>query len=199
MSRPRLVLASGNAGKLAEFRELLTGCGVELVGQEEFPGIELPDEGADYEENAARKARTVAEATGLPALADDSGLEVSALGGAPGPLSARYGGSGLDDRGRLEKLLKEVADAADRRAAFVCWAALVLPNGHTTTRRGVCEGTVLRAPSGSGGFGYDPVFQPAGHTVSMAELPAAEKNRISHRGRALAALAPEIEALARGS
>ena len=104
---------------------------------------------------------------------------------------------GLDDRGRLEKLLSDVGDADDRRAAFVCWAALAHPDGRTTTRKGVCRGSLLRAPSGSGGFGYDPVFQPEGHSVSMAELPAGQKNRISHRGRALAALAPEIEALAR--
>ena len=197
MSRPRLVLASGNAGKLAEFRELLCASDLELVALDGFPGVEMPEEGTDYEENAARKARSVAMATGLPALADDSGLEVFALDGAPGPLSARYGGAGLDDRGRLEKLLLDVGDAADRRAAFVCWAALGFPDGRTITRQGICEGALLRAPSGSGGFGYDPVFQPGGHSVSMAELPAAQKNRISHRGRALAALAPELEALAR--
>ena len=198
MSRQRLVLASGNAGKLAELRELLTASQLELVGLDEFPGIEMPDEGTDYEENAARKAQTVAVATGLPALADDSGLEVSALSGAPGPLSARYGGPGLDDRARLERLLAEVGDADDRRAQFVCWAALVLPNGRTTTSRGVCVGTLLRSPSGSGGFGYDPVFQPSGHSVSMAELPAGEKNRISHRSRALEALASAIEAIEGG-
>ncbi len=193
----RLVLASGNAGKLVEFRALLTGHNLELVGLADFPGVEMPDEGMDYEENARRKAGRVAAATGLPALADDSGLEVAALDGAPGPQSARYGGPGLDDRGRLEKLLSEVGDAADRGAAFVCWVALAHPDGRTTSRKGVCQGSLLRAPSGSGGFGYDPVFRPAGHAVSMAELPADEKNRISHRGRALAALASEIEALAR--
>ena len=193
----RLVLASGNAGKLVEFRELLAGRDVELIGLVDFPGVQMPDEGVDYEENARLKARSVAAATGLPALADDSGLEVAALGGAPGPQSARYGGPGLDDRGRLEKLLSDVGDADDRRAAFVCWAALAHPDGRTTTRKGVCRGSLLRAPSGSGGFGYDPVFQPEGHSVSMAELPTGQKNRISHRGRALAALAPEIEALAR--
>ena len=196
MSQPRLVLASGNAGKLAEFRELLEIHDIELVGLAEFPGVTMPDEGTDYQENAAAKARSVSLATGLPALADDSGLEVAALGGAPGPLSARYGGAGLDDSARVVKLLGAVGPSADRGAAFVCWAALARPDGSCLTQQGICTGQLLREPSGGGGFGYDPIFQPDGYTVSMAELPASEKNRISHRGVALKALAPEFEALA---
>jgi XTP/dITP diphosphohydrolase len=192
-------LASGNTGKLDEFRELLEVHPIELAGLGEFPGVAMPEEGTDYEKNAVEKARSVALATGLPALADDSGLEVAALDGAPGPLSARYGGAGLDDSGRLKKLLGAVADSVDRAAAFVCWAALAQPDGHCVTRRGICRGQLLREPSGGGGFGYDPIFQPDGYAVSMAELPASEKNRISHRGLALQALAPELEALAAAS
>ncbi len=189
------MLASGNAGKLAEFRALLAAYPVEWVGLGEFPGISMPEEGTDYRQNAIEKARTVALATGLPAMADDSGLEVAALGGAPGPLSARYGGPGLDDDGRLQKLLAAMAEADDRRAAFVCWAALARPDGRCVTREGVCTGVLLRVATGGGGFGYDPIFQPDGHAVSMAELASTEKNAISHRGLALAALSPELEAL----
>lgn len=190
------MLASGNAGKLVEFRELLATHAIDLLGLREFPGVAMPEEGTDYQQNAVEKARTVSVATGLPALADDSGLEVAALGGAPGPLSARYGGPGLDDSGRVVKLLAAVADSLDRGAAFVCWAAFARPNGRCISRQGVCTGQLLREPSGGGGFGYDPIFQPDGYSVSMAELPGAEKNRISHRGLALRALAPEFEALA---
>lgn len=197
MRRVRLVLASGNASKLEEFRALLAVHDLEPVGLADFPGVVMPDEGADYEQNAVRKAEHVAEATGLPALADDSGLEVAALGGAPGPLSARYGGPGLDDRGRLEKLLAATAGAEDRAAAFVCWAALARPGEATVARQGICTGVLLRESRGAAGFGYDPIFRPdsAGDTRSMAELPAEEKNRISHRGRALAALGTELEKL----
>jgi len=193
----RLVLASGNPGKLEEFRALLdqTGHGFTLLGLGDFPGAEMPDEGTDYAINAALKARTIAQATGLPALADDSGIEVAALNGAPGPLSARYGGPGLDDRGRVAHLLDELGDAVERRAAFVCWAALGWPSGAVVVREGRCEGAILGAPSGRGGFGYDPVFRPDGFEVSMAEVPAGTKNRISHRARALAALAPYLDRL----
>ena len=197
-----LLLASANPGKLAEFRALLAGLDIALSGLADFPGVELPAEGGDYRENAAAKARSACEGSGLPALADDSGLEVAALGGAPGPHSARYGGPGLDDRARLELLLAELAAlpsarraAQAREARFVCVAALALPEGALHLARGECAGEILRAPQGGGGFGYDPVFRPADHNRSMAELPPAEKNRISHRARALAKLRPQLQRL----
>jgi XTP/dITP diphosphohydrolase len=195
-----LVLATGNRGKRAELAELLAAHGLRLASLADFAGIDLPEEGDDYAENAAAKALAVARACGLPALGDDSGIEVAALGGAPGPRSARYGGPGLDDAGRSARLLAalDATGTADRSARFVCVAALARPDGSVTRAFGECRGTLLRAPRGRGGFGYDPVFQPEGHAVSMAELPAAEKNRISHRARALAALARELSSLARG-
>lgn len=197
--KKRLLLASANPGKLAEFRALLAGLDLALLGLADFPGVALPAEGGDYRENAAAKARTACEGSGLPALADDSGLEVAALGGAPGPLSARYGGPGLDDRARLELLLAELAArsaaAQNREARFVCVAALALPEGALHIARGECAGEILRAPRGGGGFGYDPVFRPAEHNCSMAELPPAEKNRISHRARALAELRAQLQRL----
>jgi XTP/dITP diphosphohydrolase len=185
-------VATGNAGKLAEMRALLHDLrqGLALRSLAEFPALTLPPEGDSYRENAIGKARTVAAATGLPALGDDSGLEVEALGGRPGVHSARYGGPGLDDAGRVALLLRELAQlpTEQRGARFVCEVALATPDGAVRTTRGVCEGTILAAPRGLGGFGYDPVFEPAGFDRSMAELPAAEKNALSHRGRALAAL-----------
>jgi XTP/dITP diphosphohydrolase len=193
-----LVLASSNPGKLAEFRALLAGLPIALRGLGEFPGISLPDEGDVYEENARAKAARVATATGLPALADDSGIEVAALGQAPGPRSARYGGPGLDDAGRVAHLLAalEASGASDRSARFVCIAALALPDGRVFTTRGECPGRIRASPSGAGGFGYDPVFEPCldgrPRGCTMAELGGEEKNRISHRGRAVAALVPWI-------
>jgi XTP/dITP diphosphohydrolase len=189
-----LLVATGNRGKLRELAELLAPLGVAPVGLAAFPGGVLPQEGDDYAENAAAKAVAAASATGLAALGDDSGLEVAALGAAPGPRSARYGGPGLDDAGRSAHLLAALARAggADRSARFVCFAALALPGGDTTLARGECAGRILAAPRGAGGFGYDPIFQPDGYDVSMAELPPATKNRISHRSRAVAALAPAL-------
>lgn len=198
----KLLLASANPGKLAEFRALLAGLDFALPGLADFPGVALPPEGSDYRENAAAKARSACEGSGLPALADDSGLEVAALGGAPGPHSARYGGPGLDDRARLELLLAELAArqsarqaAQNREARFVCVAALALPEGALHMARGECAGEILPAPRGGGGFGYDPVFRPAAHNCSMAELPPAAKNRISHRARALAELRAQLQRL----
>ena len=192
----RLVLATGNAGKLREIRSLLADL-CEVVGLDAFPEVALPEEGEDYRENAAAKARSAARATGLPALGDDSGIEVEALGGAPGPLSARYGGAALDAAGRNAHLLAALAEVpVGRRAArFYCVAALALPDGRVETADGECRGRILAAPSGDAGFGYDPIFEPEGFDVSMAELPEAEKNRLSHRGRAIAALRPALERL----
>ncbi len=154
----------------------------------------MPAEGDAYERNAIEKALTAARATGRVALGDDSGLEVDALGGAPGPFSARYGGAGLDDGGRVAALLRALAAVPDgeRNARFVCVAAVATPRGDVATARGVCEGRLLRAPRGAGGFGYDPIF--AVGDVSLAELPAAAKDALSHRGRAFRALVPALRA-----
>jgi XTP/dITP diphosphohydrolase len=190
-----LVVATGNAGKLREFRELLAELPVSLRSLAEFPHVALPEEGNDYIANAIAKARAVAAATGRAAIADDSGIEVDALAGRPGPHSARYGGPGLDDAGRVALLLRELAarESGGRGARFVCIAALATPGGAVATARGECPGEILAAPRGSGGFGYDPVFLARGERAAMAELPAARKNEISHRALALRALRPAIE------
>jgi len=191
---PRIVLATGNRGKLREVRAILADLGADLdvVGLDAFPDVVLPEEGDDYAANALAKARAAAQATGLPALGDDSGLEVDALGGAPGVRSARYGGPELDSTARNAKLLAALRGVPpeERTARFVCIAALALPGGRTETARGECSGRILEAPRGEGGFGYDPVFQPEGHDASMAELPEPDKNRLSHRARAFTALQP---------
>jgi len=192
----RIVLATGNAGKLREVRALLGSPELEIVGLDAIGAVALPAEGDDYEANAVAKARAAARASGLPALGDDSGLEVDALDGAPGPRSARFGGAGLDDAGRTRALLEALADVpAERRGArFVCVAALAMPDGEVVTARGECPGRIAAAPRGAAGFGYDPVFEIAPGGPTMAELPAAEKQRISHRGRAFRALAPALRA-----
>jgi XTP/dITP diphosphohydrolase len=198
VSRPvaEVVIATGNAGKLREFREILADLPLRLRGLDEFPPVDFPEEGAEYEPNAIAKAETAARATGLPALADDSGLEVAALDGAPGPLSARFGGLGLKDHERAAHLLDRLRDvpADDRAARFVCIAALAHPGDRSVTARGECPGKILTAPQGDGGFGYDPVFEVE-PGVAMAELPAERKNAISHRARALAALRGALLAL----
>ncbi|MCG8591557.1 MAG: RdgB/HAM1 family non-canonical purine NTP pyrophosphatase [Proteobacteria bacterium] len=191
---PRVVIATSNPGKVCEFRAIWAGAGVELVGLDAFAPVSFPEEGDDYEANARVKAETAAQALGVAAVADDSGLEVEALGGRPGPRSARYGGPGLDDRGRAARLLAELetVPAGERGACFVCVAALALPDGRVFVARGECPGQILTAPTGTGGFGYDPVFALPGETTSLAELDEAAKNGLSHRGRALQALAPEL-------
>jgi XTP/dITP diphosphohydrolase len=179
-----VVVATSNAGKQQEIREILADLSLRIRGLDEFAAIDFPEEGAEYEANAVAK-----RSTGRPALADDSGLEVDGLGGAPGPLSARYGGPGLSDRERAAALLEALADCdgPGRNARFVCVAALALPDGDVVTARGECPGRILAAPRGAGGFGYDPIFEVS-EGLAMAELPAARKNRISHRARALAGL-----------
>jgi XTP/dITP diphosphohydrolase len=201
---PLLVVATGNPGKLAELRALLAGLPLRVAGLAEFPPLAFPDEGDDYAANAAAKARAAAAALGAPALADDSGLEVDALGGAPGPRSARFGGPGLDDAGRAALLLRELAahTGAPRGARFVCVAAVALPGGALRSARGSCAGRIASAPRGRSGFGYDPVFEPDEQAApgrrTLAELGPEEKARISHRARALAALRPALEELVLG-
>jgi XTP/dITP diphosphohydrolase len=192
--RPRLVVASGNAGKIREIAALLADAPIVVESLADHPPVRFPDEGTDYAANAVAKARAVVEQLGLAAVADDSGLEVDALDGRPGPLSARYGGPGLDDAGRVARLLRALSGvpAGSRRARFVCLAACAAPGGRVEVAEGVCPGRIGLAPRGSGGFGYDPVFLPDGHERTMAELPGSEKDAISHRGRALRRLLPRI-------
>jgi XTP/dITP diphosphohydrolase len=189
-----LIVASSNPGKLSELRGLLGDLAVELSGLERVPGLVLPEEGDDYAANAAAKALAVARAAGCLALADDSGLEVDGLGGAPGPRSARFGGPGQNDSGRVRALLAALAGAtgAARAARFVCVVALATPEGPVVTKRGECRGRILEASRGTSGFGYDPIFVADGTQVSFAELPEAEKSRLSHRGIAVRAIIPEL-------
>jgi XTP/dITP diphosphohydrolase len=194
-SAREVVVATSNPGKLREIREILGDLPLTLGCLADHPDVQMPEEGDSYEENAVVKARHVARTTGRVALGDDSGLEVEGLGGAPGPRSARYGGEGLDDAGRVAHLLRALQDVPReaRRARFVCIAAVATPEGAVATARGECEGRILDAPIGSGGFGYDPVFEASEAAVAMAQLPPDEKNRISHRARAFRALRDAIE------
>lgn len=193
-ARPRVVVATGNAGKLREIREILADVPIELVGLEAAGGVAFPEEGERYRANALAKARAAASQLGLPALADDSGLEVVGLGEGPGPRSARYGGPALDDAGRVAYLLARLGErpGADRAACFVCWAAVSTPDGRVWSAEGRCGGSIASEPRGAGGFGYDPVFLLAQGDRVMAEVPAAEKNEISHRARAFRALRSAI-------
>lgn len=185
----KLMVATGNRGKLAEFRDALSQLDLTLLSLEDA-GIEaLPVEtGASYEENALLKAAFVALRTGLPALADDSGLEVDALGGAPGVYSARYGGEGLSDGERMAHLLAELraVPQAGRRAAFRCVVVLATPGGAIASFDGVTHGELTAGPRGEGGFGYDPIFRSDELGKTFAEASLAEKRRVSHRGKALA-------------
>jgi XTP/dITP diphosphohydrolase len=196
----RLLLATRNAGKLAELQRLLESAvpGVEVVGLadvDEYP--EVPETGATFAENALLKAREAVQHTGLPAIADDSGLTVDALNGMPGILSARWSGQHGDDDANTALLLGQLADVPDERrgGAFVCAAALVTPDGTERVLERQWRGTVLREKRGSNGFGYDPVFVPEGLNVTSAELEPAEKDARSHRGQAFAALVPVIAEL----
>ncbi len=198
----RLLLATRNTGKLAELRRILDAegvSGVEVVGLDSVPEFpEAPETGATFEDNAVAKAADAAEATGLPAVADDSGLAVDALNGMPGVLSARWCGRHGDDGANLDLVLGQLADVPDERrgAAFVSAAALVVPGGGETVVRGEWRGTLTRAPRGANGFGYDPIFVPEGETRTSAELSSEEKDAGSHRGRALRRLLPTLRDLA---
>lgn len=186
----RIVVATQNAGKRREVGEILGPRGFTLCDLTDLPRVDFPEEGTDYHANAIGKARAVTEQLGEVALADDSGIEVEGLGGAPGPLSARFGGAGLDAAGRVAHLLSELSTlpGASRLARFVCHVALVTPEGKVRTSFGECRGRIVEGPRGASGFGYDPIFQPDGFEQTMAELGADEKNALSHRARALRAL-----------
>ena len=197
---PRLVLATHNQGKLRELRELLRGqvpgldVDTQVVDAGAVGAPDVRETGVTFEANALLKAHAVAQATGLPSIADDSGLAVDVLGGAPGIFSARWAGRHGDDQANLDLLLAQLGDisTAHRGAAFVCAAALALPDGTECVELGHLRGTLLEAPRGDGGFGYDPILQPEGLGVSCAELTSQAKNAISHRGQAFRALMPEI-------
>ncbi len=191
----RVVLATRNAGKLAEVVAIV-GPAADVAALEALVGIELPPEDGDtYEENALVKGRAVTRAAGVPALADDSGLEVDALGGAPGVRSSRYAGPACDPVANNDKLLRELdgVPARARGARFVCVAALVIPDGREWLARGEVEGRIADGSRGTGGFGYDPLFIPAGYECTFAEMTSEEKNEISHRARAFQAIKTFLE------
>jgi len=193
-----LVLATRNQGKIREFTELLKDTPIELKSLNDFGPIpEAVEDGETFDDNAYKKALFTAKVLGLPAIADDSGLVVEALDGAPGVLSARYAGEKATDQENINKLLKEMEGQGNRKAAFACVISIAVPTGPALTYEGRCEGEILTAPRGDGGFGYDPVFfyPPLGQT--FAEIPLAEKNKISHRGKALAELAAETNQIAK--
>ena len=188
----KLLLATRNAAKLAELRRILeaANAGVELIGLNDVPPYEeLPETGLTFADNALIKAREGTRRTGLPTVADDSGIAVDAMNGMPGVFSARWSGKHGDDRANLDLLLAQLSDVDERGAQFVCAAALVLPDGREWTLDGVMRGRLIREPRGTGGFGYDPIFIAEGESLTNAELPPARKDAISHRGRAFRALA----------
>ncbi|MFI7616884.1 RdgB/HAM1 family non-canonical purine NTP pyrophosphatase [Nonomuraea terrae] len=192
----KIVLATRNPGKIAELRRILTG--FEIVGLEEFPSIgEVAETGVTFEENALLKAHAVAQGSGLPAVADDSGLCVDVLGGMPGVFSARWAGRHGDDQANLDLLLAQVSDVPEERltAHFTCAAALALPSGEERVVEGVLPGRLVRTPRGVNGFGYDPILVPEGERRTTAEMAPEEKDAISHRGRAFRALAPIVREL----
>lgn len=200
MSLRRVVLATRNAKKIPEIHHILTDAGVdiELVGLGEFPNAEdVVETGLTFEDNALLKAHAAVAATGLPALADDSGISVVALNGMPGVFSGRWSGRHGDDAANLDLLLGQLSDVPDehRAAAFVCAAAFVTTDGNEIVEEGRVSGRLIRERRGSGGFGYDPIFVPDGDTRTTAEMPAEEKHTISHRGRAFRAIAARLATL----
>lgn len=197
----KFVLASQNAGKLREMRAVLAALGVEVVLQSELGlRIDVAEDGTTFAENARLKAAAVCKASGLPAIGDDSGLCVDALNGGPGIYSARYGGAGLDDAGKCQLLLNNLRGASTRAAHFETAISCVFPDGRELKAAGRCDGTIAYAPMGEGGFGFDPVFFVPGLKKTFAQLTAAEKNAISHRGNALRAFAQVLkEALETGN
>ena len=191
----RLLIATNNPGKQREYRELLADLDVDLCTLQGLGiSVVVREDGSSYAENARIKAEAYAQASGMLTLADDSGLEVDALGGEPGLHSARYGGDGASDTGRYELLLQRLGmvPRGRRTARFRCVIVLVTPDGKTYNTEGICEGVIAFEPRGTHGFGYDPVFYLPEHGQTMAELPSEVKNRISHRGRALQEMMPVL-------
>jgi len=194
----KLLLATRNKGKIEEFRRILDAVApgeIELVGLDQFPDLhDVIEDGATFQENALKKAREMSLATGIPAIADDSGLCVDALGGAPGIFSARWAGKHGDDTANTAKVLDQLRDVADRdrSAHFTCVAALYLPDGRSHCEEARFDGWILRAPIGDYGFGYDPIFRPEGIELSSAQMSAEEKDAISHRGKSLRSIAPHV-------
>ena len=199
-----VLLATRNQKKLAELRRILAVegiAGLDVIGLGDVPEFpEAPETAPTFEGNALAKAQDAVKATGLPSLADDSGLAVDALNGMPGVLSARWAGRHGDDAANLELVLNQLTDVPDERrgGGFVCSAALALPDGTETVVRADWRGTLIRAPRGANGFGYDPIFVPGGYTETSAELPPERKDELSHRGQALRLLLPALRALATG-
>ena len=189
----RLVLASKNEKKLAEMREILSDLGVEVCSEAQAGvDVEVEETGTTFEENALLKARAVMERSGMIAVADDSGICVDALQGAPGVYSARYGGPGLDDEGRTRLLLENMRGQTPRTCRYVCAIACCFPDGKVLTARGECEGTIAFAPMGTGGFGYDPIFFVPTLKKTFAQISPQEKHALSHRGKALRRFAQEL-------
>ena len=190
----RLVLASKNQKKLAEMNDILSHLGIQVCSEAEAGvDVEVEETGTTFEENSLLKAKAVMEASGLPAIADDSGLCVDALSGAPGVYSARYGGPDLDDAGRYRLLLENMRGQSPRTAKFVSVITCCFPNGDVLTARGECPGTIAFAPMGEGGFGYDPVFFIPALKKTFAQLTPEEKNAVSHRGKALERFKQKLE------
>ncbi len=194
----KLVLATRNQGKITEFRRILDALApgaIELIGVDQFPDlVDVEETGSTFEENSLLKARYTCQATGLPAIADDSGLCVDALNGDPGIFSARWAGAHGNDQANLEKVLDQLKGVPDsqRTAHFMCVASLVLPDGREQVAEGRFEGHILHAPVGENGFGYDPIFQPLGLSISSAQMSAEEKDLVSHRGKSLRSIAPHV-------
>ncbi|HWP48603.1 MAG TPA: XTP/dITP diphosphatase [Candidatus Limnocylindrales bacterium] len=182
----KLVVATQNPGKIREIREILKGLNYVVIPISElYPDFEVEEDGQTYAENASKKAIAAARLTGLMALADDSGLEVKALGGAPGLFSARFGGKSLPQSEKNRLILESLKGVSDRSARFVCVVAVATPEGQVKTAEGICEGSIGFKEQGDGGFGYDPIFIVEGYQKTMAELEPEIKNKISHRARAL--------------
>ncbi len=191
-----LLLGTKNPHKIREITEILSDLpNLQFLTFRECPFSDIAEDGATFAENARKKAREICAQTGLPVLAEDSGLEVYALGGAPGVRSARFAGADKNSRANNEKLLDALREISDRRARFCCVAVLALPNGTELVSEGVLEGRIALVPSGSEGFGYDPVFIPDGYDATLAELGSEIKNRISHRRRALEGIKTQLAAL----
>jgi XTP/dITP diphosphohydrolase len=189
-----IVLATRNAGKAKELQQLLHDFPVEIRSLADFGPIpEVEEDGATFDDNAYKKASFTAKVLGLPAIADDSGLVVEALGGAPGVRSARYAGESATDQDNMKKLLVEMQGKSNRKAAFECVISIAVPTGPALSYEGRCEGEITTEPRGTSGFGYDPVFYFAEYGKTFAELTSAEKNRVSHRGKALAEVAAEFD------